>query len=560
MKNKENTEEFVPKVPIKKVFVKVGDNVTLQLDQKTLEHYGDDLSEKDHNYYFQKSLSMPSKNLASIGLPYRGTGTNNNNPYVEFFGKYEKGELKISIKGKKKISKKQNEAYEYSYSFENDKEFAAVPVDFLVLRLDRKSYFFGEKLLFDSYKEVGVISAEGALPSKVFLAVCRAFSSLWQEKIKSEELKEYSRFSFQIVILPFSLLPNGKITYRSDEASNCSVKESEDSFGNQVTGYTAKRTQTAKFFSFNDPAFSINCRTGKEFYQNLDIGDQTVRKINLSGLKTGVNWYFYDVNNPSFQFENTRSGIYDRLLNNYNHLIKQAGEFAAKKSTMKIIFVKKTQAKLEVLLDENLTFDQLKQMLSRAQDNLAHHPMALESLIIKRKNDIVWTDYLTAIRHFLNGTFVDRTFLVQRFTLILWENLREWIKGNKPDSKAGDFFEKSQFCLNLLTKTEGGLAVNKNEKYAYKIGCIAGKYVKFKREKDEANNSTKDILTYSRYDLDRLKWVYQRACNSTLLSKADYIDFSQSIKNDIPEDEIEEEKAHEDYSYFFYKGVFQNLT
>jgi hypothetical protein len=292
LKNKKSTEEFVEKIPIKKVFVKVDKKVTLQLDSKTLEHYGDDLSEKDQNYYFQKSLSMPSKNLASIGLPYRGTGTNNNKPYVEFSGKYEKGKLEISIKGKKKISKKQNEAFEYSYSFENDKEFAAVPVDFLALRLDRKSYFFGEKLLFDIYKEAGVISTEGALPSKVFLEVCRAFSSLWQEKIKSEELKEYSKFSFQIVILPFSLLPNGTINYRCDETSNCSVEEFEDSFGNQVTGYTSKRTQTAKFFSFNDPAFTINCRTGKEFYQNLDIGDQTVRKINLSGLKTGVNWIF----------------------------------------------------------------------------------------------------------------------------------------------------------------------------------------------------------------------------------------------------------------------------
>jgi hypothetical protein len=102
--------------------------------------------------------------------------------------------------------------------------------------------------------------------------------------------------------------------------------------------------------------------------------------------------------------------------------------------------------------------------------------------------------------------------------------------------------------------------MNKNEEYACKIGCIAGKYVKFKRDNDEANNSTKDILTYSRYDLDRLKWVYQRICNSILLSKADTIAISQIIKTDIPDEEIEEDKAHEDYSYFFYKGVFKNLT
>ena len=58
-----------------------------------------------------------------------------------------------------------------------------------------------------------------------------------------------------------------------------------------------------------------------------------------------------------------------------------------------------------MLLDENLTLDQMKEMLSRAQDNLASHPMALESLIIERNKDIIWTDYITAIRHFLNGTY-----------------------------------------------------------------------------------------------------------------------------------------------------------
>jgi hypothetical protein len=87
-------------------------------------------------------------------------------------------------------------------------------------------------------------------------------------------------------------------------------------------------------------------------------------------------------------------------------------------------------------------------MLSRAQDNFSHHPMGLESLIIKRKDDFIWADYLTAIRHFMNGTFIDRTFLVQRFTLLLRENLREWIKGNKLTEKENDeFFGKSQFCL-----------------------------------------------------------------------------------------------------------------
>ena len=113
------------------------------------------------------------------------------------------------------------------------------------------------------------------------------------------------------------------------------------------------------------------------------------------------------------------------------------------------------------------------------------------------------------------------------------ENLRDWIKGNKPIKKeTDDFFGKSQFCLNLLTKNESGLAMNKNEEYAYKIGVIAGKYVKFKRGNKEANNSTNDILTYSKYDRERLRFVYQRVGIGVSLSKVNTDALSQSIKND----------------------------
>ncbi|XHH09866.1 MAG: hypothetical protein ACFCUE_04360 [Candidatus Bathyarchaeia archaeon] len=560
LKNKDDTVEHVKPVPVKKVFVKVDDKVNLQLDSKTLEHYGENVSQNDKNAYFKKSLSMPSNNLASVGLPYRGTGAAAKKPYVEFFGSYKKGRLKIFIAGEG--NKGQKPVYEYLYDFSYAKETAIVPFDFLILRLDQKSYFVKDKLLFDVYKENGVITTEGALPSNIFVEVCRAFSSLWQAKIAPEELKEYSSFVFRIVVLPLSLLPDGKVEHQCNaEDGECSGAEFYDCFGNFSTGHPSKATQNAKFLSFDDEAFTLNCKRGKEFYQNLGIGNQSFPKINLpSGGFTiaGLDWYFFDITKPSFDFEQVRSGIYDQLLSNYNRLVKDAGESAATRSAIKIVCAKKAQAKLEVLLDENLTLEQLKKMLSRIQDGFARHPMALEWLIIKRNNEPVWTDYLIAIRHFFNGTFIDRAFLVQRFTLVLRENLRGWLKGIKLDSE--DFFEKSKFCLKLLTKTEEGLDMNKNEEYAYKIGCIAGKYVKFERERKEANNSTNDILTYSKYDRERLRFVYNRIGLGISLSKSNTDDLSQSIKGEIPLEEIEDVKAQEDFSYFFYKGVFQNLT
>jgi hypothetical protein len=105
--------------------------------------------------------------------------------------------------------------------------------------------------------------------------------------------------------------------------------------------------------------------------------------------------------------------------------------------------------------------------------------------------------------------------------------------------------------------------MNKNEEYAYKIGCIAGKYIKFKRDTKEANNSTNDILTYSKYDREKLRFVYSRVSLGISLSKAANISntdtIAQLIKKDMPTDEIDDTKAHEDYSYFFYKGVFENI-
>jgi hypothetical protein len=348
LKNKENTEVPVKTiVPIKKVFVKIDDKVTLQLDSKTLEHYGDNVSQKDKNYYFQKSLSMPSNNLASVGLPYRGTGSAAKKPYVEFYGSYQKSKLKISIQGEKNKGTKQKVAYEYQYDFIKDKEFATVSVN-LVLRLDRKSYFVDDKLLFEVYKEAGVINAEGALLSNVFLDICRAFSSFWKEKIISEDLKAFSSFSFRIVVLPFVLLPDGMVEYRcSEDAYNCSGKKfDDDCFGNLATDYPSKSTINVKFLSFDDKAFTINCKKGKEFYQNIGIGNQSFPKIRLpsDGFPiAGLEWYFFDISNPLFHFDETRSGIYDQLLSNYHLLLKSAGESAANKSAMKIICTKRKE-------------------------------------------------------------------------------------------------------------------------------------------------------------------------------------------------------------------------
>ncbi|MCL1970831.1 MAG: hypothetical protein FWF66_05190 [Candidatus Bathyarchaeota archaeon] len=545
---------------IKKIFVNVADDVvTAKLDPKTLEEYGEILDQNRPDSYFKESLFMPSNNLASVSLPNRTTSGNSKKPYVEFYGVFEKNKLKISIAGGGKVT------YDYEYNFGTGQEPSTTPVDLLLLKLETKNYFVDNKLLFDVYREAGVITSDGALAYKVFEEVCQKFLLFWKEKISPEELKKFSRFHFHLIVLPLPLLSQGKIAYRSQDEKDVAGNSFEDCFGSPATGYPSESTISAKFFSFNDKAFTINCKEGQEFYQNLGIGNESLPKINLPVDRViriaGLEWYFFDLSDSLLNFEAKGSGIYDQLRSNYTFLSNRSGVSVRRQSSLKIICTKHTHDKIEVLLDENLTLDQMNEILGRAKDNTNSH-LALESLIIETSRGIIGSDYIAAIHHFINGTYFDRTFLIQRFTCILRSYVWDWIKGviSQSKKKPSDFFDKSQFCLDLLTKNESELVMNTNEEYAYKIGIIAGKYVKFKQEKNEVNNSTKDILTYSKYDRERLRFVYHRVGLGLSLSKSDTDVISQFIKNNLPKGEIADAHAHEDFSYFFYKGVFENLT
>lgn len=222
---------------------------------------------------------------------------------------------------------------------------------------------------------------------------------------------------------------------------------------------------------------------------------------------------------------------------------------------LKILCMKKNQAKLEVLIDENLTFSQLKKILERG--NFNYYPMIFESLIKKRKQDIFWGDYINAIRFFVRGLFYQRNWLVKRYEQQIRENIFDWLRD--PHLRDPAFFNKSEFLLKILTKE--GEKMDKNEEYAYKIGKLAGKYVNLKKAAGEAGGSTSEILAYTKYDRERLRHVYKRVCLGAVLlkdsSRAD--ELNQFIKDNMPSAEIEDSKSSEDFSYWFYKGVFETL-
>ena len=123
---------------------------------------------------------------------------------------------------------------------------------------------------------------------------------------KIEEIKPNSKapFRFVIIVLPHSLLSeNLTIRYHSDKkASLASNPKFKDSFGTTAETYASETTINAKFMSFDDQAFTINCCTGEEFYKNLGIGEESFSKINLpteSGFRiSGLTWYFFDKDDP----------------------------------------------------------------------------------------------------------------------------------------------------------------------------------------------------------------------------------------------------------------------
>ena len=102
--------------------------------------------------------------------------------------------------------------------------------------------------------------------------------------------------------------------------------------------------------------------------------------------------------------------------------------------------------------------------------------------------------------------------------------------------------------------------MNNSEEFAYKIGRIAGYYVSFRNNVGDKNMSFKDILTYSKYDRTKLRFVFQRVSQGIRFVKADdekLKKFDKFLTDNTPDpnNEISDNDESNDYSYFFYSGL-----
>jgi len=185
-----------------------------------------------------------------------------------------------------------------------------------------------------------------------------------------------------------------------------------------------------------------------------------------------------------------------------------------------------------------------------------------EALIYKDGKVALRNDYLYGIKSFLSETKIPKLYLITLFTRTLKRRIFGWIiKDEKNSDEAAKFFNAADYCLKTLsTGQDLNKHMNNNEVFAYKVGVIARLYVDFKNQVGEESNSLRDILVYSKYDREKLQFVYRRIGQSINLSKVKEDkkrEITKQLEKYTPHDEIGDQDAFNDYSYFFYKGYFQ---
>ena len=417
---------------------------------------------------------------------------------MKIYGSYEKNKnkekIRLSINGKdtserqnsKKVFVAECNLENYSYSFSADGD--------LYLSLDKKNYMIADQQLYEKYLNSAIIDIKGSFSSTKFKEISIKFF----EYVKLRPKPEFfipRRTYFEVYILPST----NNITYNSfgKSGSENSSDTFIDCFGNECSQYATIPTQTAKFLSFDDPAFTINCTQKEQFYKNLCIGKESLEKINIPSnnvLKIGsLNWIFSDISHPDVNFQSYNRGIYSQLFNNYIILNKEKDVYS-ERINLKIICFKVNQAKLEILLDENMTMDTMHKLFKGKEEGYRY---SFEVLIYKndKKSKYIIKDYLQAIRNLIHQIPVNKLRLIDIFTRILRKEIFSWIN-SKNTSDAIIFFERTRFCLKtLLAISNIHEEMDINEKYAYSIGLIAGRFIKFKRKFNEESNSLKDILT-----------------------------------------------------------------
>lgn len=540
--------------PIKKIFYK---NNKIIIDKKGREEYGSETTKDTKQLQDWLQMPLNTIDVKQLNLPDFRTGAAGANPYIEVYG-----DLKTNKSSGSKlvlsIGKKPNQT-EHVLNLTDD-EVKSNLNEKTRLKLDPKNYFLNTNTLFSEYISSGLVDKYGTLNIKVYDGIIQKFLEF--TKKQKQDFKKINSTSFRIYILPDdSIIKFKKQTNRNNSKQICFI----DYFGNSVSEYASTPTKTTKFLSYDDPAFTINCMQKLDFYKNLGIGNNSLEKVYTDSSQTfninRLDWTFIDISDPTSKFVKTSKGILTQLYENYILLSKNtgAGIGVSESIQLKIICIRINQAKQELLVDENLTMNKMKEILSNIK-NIP--PLCFEILIDNSNKNPIWDTYLYAVKNFLAGNKIPKIYLISFFTKMLKQNRYELIKLNGKSNQK-DFFLRSDFCIKFLTAPNNTeLYMDQNEKFAKKVGQIASVYIEFKQNNKEIDNSLLDILTYSKYDREKLRFVIKRIGLGIQLSKINNNakkEVTKKIRSLQPIEEIEDGVASKDYSYFFFKGYYSDV-
>ena len=558
LNNKDSsTPDVKEQLPIKKIFYKNN-----AVDSKTLDEYGSEIIKTAEllQTCFQMPLSTIDPKL--LNLPDFGRGANSKKPYIKIRGILKTDTSKLILE----IGKASN-SIKHVLDLTTG-EIHNNPDKKIKLNLDKIQYLINSYPLFDEYVKFGIIDNDGVLNLKVYDDIIKIFFEF--AKNHKPEITKPGTIRFEIYVLP----DDSTIEFRENEKNkkNDSIQNSFiDYFGNKSSKYPSKTTQTAKFLTFDDEALTVNCMKDADFYKNLGIGDGSFKKIFTNKSQTftisQLKWIFVDMFDIHSKFHETKKGILTQLYENYNIMKDKSVSILV---GSKVICIQSKKSQQVLLINENLTMNKMKKMFSNIKYTKDIPEFCFEILIDTSNKNTIWNTYLYVVRNFIGGRRTPKNYLLSYFNKILRQKIHDWAKDYVKKQLSKDyikeqssFFTKSDFCLKYLCSSNNDMKyMDKNEEFAEKIGKIANVYIKFKKKEKENNNSLSDILTYSKYDRERLRFILSRVGRGLQLSNLSD-DEKDSTENQIrslqSNEEIEDDAASKDYSYFFYKGFYTNV-
>jgi len=545
LENKKNNQDTGSGIPIKKLFVNRYD---VTIDNTALDAFGDDgQSTVQMSQFLKKQFDMPLDTTPNINLPNKISASRSPKPYVTIPGYIKTKKKKDNVIGELTLGDKTKEYFAKLTIPDYKIEINSADV---VLKINSENYMIGNDLLYEKYCQNKIL-CDNKLSGELFENLAKKFF----EFVKTKDVSFISGSSyFRLYVLP----SDDKIKYVKKESGQSTIKEN-DCFGNETISYPESPTKGVFFLSYDDKAFTVNCNKKQQFYKNLGIGKESFEKIFLPKNKSmhisGLDWYFVDLDNTITSFENKKAGIYAQLHNNY---VKMKSHSSTERNDdLNITCIKRVQNKLEVILNENLSMQKMDTIFGNVETSDIP-PFALESLQIKKEENVIYRYYVMALKSLLNQTPFDVALLLTVFVHKLRDELSSWLTA-KTDKDPKEFFRRSEFCYKILnTSSISNNNMSELSNFAIRVGMMTRTYIDFRKTHNFTNNSLRDILSKPKYDIATLQFVVKQIGRGIHLLNMDekkYDVILSSLSDCVPSSDVDID-SRQDLSYHFYMGYF----